>query len=815
MSYLFPQRKSNSVSCFAVRRPRRISAAVRPLALIEKFRPFKRPALYFGAICLLTAFAPITLIADAADDRDVYALFRAERYSDVADYFSRRRPARHQMELYTLARSLMEQERIERGQLSRTQAEAYRTFLKILDVNCSADTGSGLAACLNAVAPDSKGRLIERLAIWRAADYAGKHGFSSFVEALILRADLSVADPLSENLLTDRLSMYLESGRISDAVELAERSTYGGLDGPSANLWRARSFYRAGRKDVAFGYYIRSMRGTRVVWLERAIAQDVRRNYAEYFRSDFLSGRQGEKDVLRDIVEFAGYMPAGELRSLRVGVTPATLMTTTTAERVRGDGVFLIESGAPHSLPGLSKSAYTYLSHTPSVLRDWIGRLRRKKQDGVAFGLLTEFRHVLPQDANLWQSYIEILEKQGNKDRYFEEILAYQARFHAHLGMADRLINVLIGENASQIQWAPKKYWERARARLPDQTGNGRFVYWLKRYYLETKDEAGQKELTREFYARAPGSFYAGAFWEDFVRPGQGDRADFARDWQSLNSRADYLRWVARHGGNEAAVQYLRHRDLTRYMDPAALQLWKDFRSGVYASSEDLQQLYRLGERSMGANFFEAAYAGRVSTREELAREAYLGYQADWLHMSVYYTRQFARDAGVPEDPFSMPEGLLKALYPRPYSAYVDSYSKKYGIDSGMVYALMRQESMFREQAISRSGARGLMQIMPRTGSWLAGKMNIDNPNLMDPETNINMGAKFFSDLVRSQGDFRWAAIAYNGGPGNLSKWKKQYYKDDFYFFLENLPVEEPRNYCRVTFQNYMHYKTTYTLYDE
>ena len=85
------------------------------------------------------------------------------------------------------------------------------------------------------------------------------------------------------------------------------------------------------------------------------------------------------------------------------------------------------------------------------------------------------------------------------------------------------------------------------------------------------------------------------------------------------------------------------------------------------------------------------------------------------------------------------------------------------------------------------------MQIMPRTGDWLAGKMKIRNPDLMDPDTNINMGAKFFADLVRTQGDFRWASIAYNGGPGNLRKWKKRYYKDDFYFFLENLPIEEPR----------------------
>ncbi|MEQ9367305.1 MAG: lytic transglycosylase domain-containing protein, partial [Leptospirales bacterium] len=545
----------------------------------------------------------------------------------------------------------------------------------------------------------------------------------------------------------------------------------------------------------------------------RRLARDRRSSYESKSRgADICAGQL----FPRDLVAFAGYLPPGEIAALRKYLPPAILIRTTTADRVRGDGVFLIESGRAAALPGLARAAYTYLSHTPAVLLDWTVRLRRKKQDGAALQLLSDFKHVLPQDSNLWRNRIELLEQRGDRQIYFDEILAYQKRYHAHFNMADRMINVLIGENAAQIRWAPESYWKTAREQLQPQTGNGRFVYWLKRYYLETKNERGQEDLKRDFYAMAPGSFYAGAFWEDFIRPGSDeDRADFARDWSKVESRQDYLRWVARHGGNDAAVQYLKHRDLTRFMDQDALKLWKDFRSGVYRSPEDLQQLYRLGERTLGANFFDHHYEGRLSKREQLAREAYLGNQAGWLHMSVYFTRQFMRDAGVPEDPFSMPAGLLKALYPRPYYGQVKRYADSYNIDSGMVYALMRQESMFREQAISRSGARGLMQIMPRTGAWLAGKMDIRNPNLMDPDTNINMGAKFFADLVRTQGDFRWASIAYNGGPGNLRKWKRQYYKDDFYFFLENLPIEEPRNYCRVTFQNYMHYKTTYTLYPE
>ena len=508
---------------------------------------------------MISAIAlPLPVGADAADGRDVYSLLRAERHEDVARYFSRRKP-RSPIEYYALGQAHIQQEALRRGQFSKNQAAASRAFWQAAGIACDANSGAGFAACLKNVPRESKGSLIQRLALWRASKYAEKLGLVSLKAALLLRADLSVADPLSENLLSDRLQFYLQNGRVSEAVELAGRKTYGALSGPQASLWRARSFFKAGQKDRALDYYIQAMRGTRVVWLERAIAQDVRRNYPGHFRASFP-----KKNIARNLTAFAGYASKGEIAALRKSFSAAFIVRTTTADRVRGDGLFLIESGQAGALPGLSRAAYTYLSHTPAVLLDWTVRLRRKKQDGAALRLLADFKHVLPQNSTLWRNRIELLEKRGNRKTYFNEILAYQKRYHAHFSMADRMIEVLIGDNASQIRWAPESYWNAARSQLNPQTGNGRFVYWLKRYYLEKKNETGRRELKRDFYSMAPGSFYAGAFWEDFIRPGaKSDRADFARDWNRIGGRQDYLRWVARHGGNEAAVQYLKHRDLT------------------------------------------------------------------------------------------------------------------------------------------------------------------------------------------------------------------------------------------------------------
>jgi len=124
-----------------------------------------------------------------------------------------------------------------------------------------------------------------------------------------------------------------------------------------------------------------------------------------------------------------------------------------------------------------------------------------------------------------------------------------------------------------------------------------------------------------------------------------------------------------------------------------------------------------------------------------------------------------------------------------------------------MVYALMRQESFFKETATSRSNAKGLMQIMPATGKELAQRMGVTDYSLYTPNISIRLGTKFLAYLLKSnEGQLKWASIAYNGGPGNLRKWKKAVYRGDFNHFLEDLPVKESRDYCRIVVSNYYAY---------
>jgi hypothetical protein len=92
--------------------------------------------------------------------------------------------------------------------------------------------------------------------------------------------------------------------------------------------------------------------------------------------------------------------------------------------------------------------------------------------------------------------------------------------------------------------------------------------------------------------------------------------------------------------------------------------------------------------------------------------------------------------------------------------------------DPILVAAVIRAESMFRHQAVSGAGARGLMQIMPATGRYLSQSENVPwngSKTLHDPETNLRLGIAYLRQLEeRFKGNRERALIAYNWGPGNV-----------------------------------------------
>lgn len=154
--------------------------------------------------------------------------------------------------------------------------------------------------------------------------------------------------------------------------------------------------------------------------------------------------------------------------------------------------------------------------------------------------------------------------------------------------------------------------------------------------------------------------------------------------------------------------------------------------------------------------------------------------------------------------------GLDGAVYPVPAWQPEDGFK----VDRALIYALVRQESRFNPNAKSGVGARGLMQLMPGTAGFVARDKNYrwsKKSELFDPEHNLALGQRYIQILLNDKkinGDLFLMAAAWNGGPGNLNKWRRKGDDlDDALFFIESLPSRETRIFIERVLTNLWVYR--------
>ena len=206
------------------------------------------------------------------------------------------------------------------------------------------------------------------------------------------------------------------------------------------------------------------------------------------------------------------------------------------------------------------------------------------------------------------------------------------------------------------------------------------------------------------------------------------------------------------------------------------------------------------------------------------AKSILLHAAGDWVNSVKLFTR-ISRSYRE-----NLPIGSERILFPKKFEGEIFTYAKKVGIDPFLAMALIRQESLFNPKALSVAGARGLMQIMPKTALYevrrlhklyihkdekkkIKHEIKRSKNNLFKVSTNIVLGMNYLNHLFQKYEENTVHILSsYNAGITPTNRWRKSFRFNDPMLFINKIPYAETRNYVRLVLRNYFYYKRWYDV---
>jgi soluble lytic murein transglycosylase len=157
-----------------------------------------------------------------------------------------------------------------------------------------------------------------------------------------------------------------------------------------------------------------------------------------------------------------------------------------------------------------------------------------------------------------------------------------------------------------------------------------------------------------------------------------------------------------------------------------------------------------------------------------------------------------------------VPAALWNIAYPTGYLSRIRVHAGT-RVDPYLVAAIIREESQYDPRAVSRSGALGLMQLLPATAQTMArqqGLRDLSREELFDHEINIRFGTRYLAQMVeRFDGNLVYAVAAYNAGPAAVAGWIAKNGNKDVDEFVESIPFQETRQYVKRVIRSYREYR--------
>lgn len=335
--------------------------------------------------------------------------------------------------------------------------------------------------------------------------------------------------------------------------------------------------------------------------------------------------------------------------------------------------------------------------------------------------------------------------------------------------------------------------------------------------------EEAQKLLVG--YDRLEGSDLADALWLDgwleleFSKNAQKALELFSRMYESVSYPVSLARgayWAGRaseemHNGSEADTWYGKAAEhpTTFYGQLAALKLDGGTVLSLpdnFSSDSSPQTLLeraillciQTGEYNLASQLLTHAIA-EAGDDDEISRLTHMGFHEGVPHLSVRSSKKALQRQLI----------CTRAGYPVPPE------TGDVPLERALMYAIIRQESEFDRNARSPSGALGMMQLLPSTAQHTARKINTPyhRKNLDIADYNIMLGSNYLSLLINNYGgSYVLGIAAYNAGPGNVSKWIKQFGRpgdtaESTINWIETIPFSETRNYVQRVLENLQVYR--------
>ena len=244
---------------------------------------------------------------------------------------------------------------------------------------------------------------------------------------------------------------------------------------------------------------------------------------------------------------------------------------------------------------------------------------------------------------------------------------------------------------------------------------------------------------------------------------------------------------------------------------------WTEEMNQMLSKEENLGKILELMHQDMkkeAAAELWAAKDGMPRRRSALIELSKVFFElGDYYHSLIIVLRTYEHYLEGPVRGVS--DDLWLLAYPQGYWESIVTYARKYKQDPYFIAAIIKEESQFRTEALSPAGARGLMQVMPATGEWVARINSIsgfDREKLFDSDMAINIGTWYVSQLMkRFKNDPLLVAAAYNAGPEAVQGWiAKNGYQGERDRFVELIPYAETRGYVKKVLRNYAEYKRIY-----